>query len=54
MTLVIYRRAINLGKTLEDQGTRTISESTRLSLEQTSEGANAALEIKSEDNLCNV
>jgi hypothetical protein len=39
--------AINLGKTPEDHVTHTITEPTRLWLEQTSEGANAALEIES-------
>ena len=43
--------AINLGKTREDHVTHTITEPTRLWLEQTSEGANAALEIESADEV---
>lgn len=43
--------AINLGKTSEDHVTHTITEPTRLWLEQTSEGANAALEIESADEV---
>jgi Family of unknown function (DUF5335) len=39
--------AISLGKTPEDHVTHTITEPTRLWLEQTSEGENAALEIES-------
>lgn len=39
--------AINLGKTPEDHVTHTITRPTRLWLEQTSEGANAALEFES-------
>jgi len=43
--------AINLGKTPEDHVTHTITEPTRLWLQQTSEGANAALEIESADEV---
>ena len=43
--------AINLGKTPEDHVTHTITEPTRIWLEQTSEGANAALEIESADEV---
>ncbi len=43
--------AINLGKTPEDHVTHTITKPTRLWLEQTSEGANAALEIESADEV---
>ncbi|HUS10595.1 MAG TPA: DUF5335 family protein [Pyrinomonadaceae bacterium] len=43
--------AINLGKTPEDHVTHTITEPTRVWLEQTSEGANAALEIESGDEV---
>ena len=43
--------AISLGKTAEDHVTHTISEPTRLWLEQTSGGANAALEIESADKV---
>jgi hypothetical protein len=39
--------AISLGKTPEDHVTHTITEPTRIWLEQTSLGANAALEIES-------
>jgi hypothetical protein len=42
--------AISLGKTPEDHITHTITEPTRVWLEQTSLGANAALEIESNDN----
>jgi len=41
--------AISVGKTPEDHVTHTITEPTRVWLEQTSEGANAALEIESAD-----
>jgi hypothetical protein len=43
--------AINLGKSPEDHVTHTITEPTRIWLEQTSEGANAALEIESADEV---
>jgi hypothetical protein len=43
--------AISLGKTPEDHVTHTIAEPTRVWLEQTSEGANAALEIESADEV---
>jgi hypothetical protein len=43
--------AINLGKTPEDHVTHTITNPTRLWLEQTSAGANAALEIESADEV---
>ena len=43
--------AISLGKTAEDHVTHTITTPTRLWLEQTSEGANAALEIESADEV---
>jgi hypothetical protein len=43
--------SINLGKTPEDHVTHTITEPTRIWLEQTSEGANAALEIESADDV---
>lgn len=43
--------AINLGKTPEDHVTHTIAAPTRLWLEQTLEGANAALEIESADEV---
>jgi hypothetical protein len=43
--------AISLGKTQEDHVTHTITEPTRVWLEQTSEGANAALEIESADQV---
>src|SRR5687767_13668408 len=42
---------ISLGKNPEDHVTHTISKPTRVWLEQTSEGANAALEIESADNV---
>jgi hypothetical protein len=42
--------AISLGKTPEDHVTHTITEPTRIWLEQTPQGANAALEIESNDN----
>jgi hypothetical protein len=41
--------AINLGKTAEDHVTHTITKPEHVWLEQTSGGANAALEIESED-----
>ena len=41
--------AISIGKTPQDHVTHTITEPTRVWLEQTSEGANAALEIESAD-----
>jgi hypothetical protein len=43
--------AISMGKTPEDHVTHTISEPTRVWLEQTSAGANAALEIESADEV---
>jgi hypothetical protein len=43
--------AINLGKTREDHVTHTITEPTRIWLEQTSQGANAALEIESANEI---
>jgi hypothetical protein len=43
--------AISLGKTAEDHVTHTIANPSRIWLEQTSEGANAALEIESADNV---
>jgi uncharacterized protein DUF5335 len=43
--------AINLGKTPEDHVTHAINKPTRIWLEQTSEGANAALEIESADEV---
>ena len=43
--------AISIGKTPEDHVTHTITEPTRVWLEQTSEGANAALEIESADEV---
>jgi hypothetical protein len=43
--------AISLGKTPEDHITHTITEPTRVWLEQTSLGANAALEIESADEV---
>jgi hypothetical protein len=42
---------INLGKTTEDHVTHTITRPTRLWLEQTPAGANAALEIESADQV---
>ena len=42
---------INLGKTAEDHVTHTISQPTRVWLDQTSAGANAALEIESADEV---
>jgi hypothetical protein len=42
---------INLGKTAEDHVTHTVAKPTRVWLEQTSDGANAALEIESADDL---
>ena len=43
--------AISLGNTPEDHVTHTISEPTRIWLERTVEGANAALEIESADGV---
>lgn len=43
--------AISLGNDAEDHVTHTITNPTRIWLEQTSEGANAALEIESEDEV---
>jgi hypothetical protein len=43
--------AISLGKTAEDHVTHTITGPTRVWLEQTSQGANAALEIESADEV---
>jgi hypothetical protein len=43
--------AISLGKTPEDHVTHTITEPARVWLEQTAEGANAALEIESADQI---
>jgi hypothetical protein len=43
--------AISLGRTPEVHLTHTITEPTRIWLEQTSEGANAALEIESADEV---
>ncbi|HEY2975769.1 MAG TPA: DUF5335 family protein [Pyrinomonadaceae bacterium] len=43
--------AISLGKAPEDHVTHTITKPTRIWLEQTSEGANAALEIESADDV---
>ncbi|HEY3025559.1 MAG TPA: DUF5335 family protein [Pyrinomonadaceae bacterium] len=43
--------AISMGKTPEDHVTHTISGPNRLWLEQTSQGANAALEIESADEI---
>jgi hypothetical protein len=43
--------AISLGKTQEDHVTHTITEPTRVWLEQTSQGANAVLEIESADEV---
>jgi hypothetical protein len=42
---------ISLGKTPQDHVTHTITEPTRIWLEQTSQGANAALEIESADEV---
>jgi uncharacterized protein DUF5335 len=42
---------ISLGKTPQDHVTHSITEPTRVWLEQTSEGANAALEIESADEV---
>jgi hypothetical protein len=42
---------INLGKTPQDHITHTITGPTRVWLEQTSEGANASLEIESADEV---
>jgi hypothetical protein len=43
--------AISLGKTSEEHVTHTITRPTRIWVEQTSEGANAALEIESADKI---
>jgi hypothetical protein len=43
--------AISLGKTLEDHVTHTITNPSRIWLERTSQGANAALEIESADEV---
>ena len=43
--------AISLGKAIDDHVTHTITEPTRIWLEQTSQGANAALEIESVDQV---
>lgn len=43
--------AISLGKTPEDHITHTITKPTHVWLEQTSQGANAVLEIESEDEV---
>ena len=43
--------AISLGRTPEDHITHTITEPTRVWLEQTPQGANAALEIESADHV---
>jgi len=43
--------AISLGKTADNHVTHTITEPTRIWLEQTSQGANAALEIESADQV---
>jgi hypothetical protein len=43
--------AISLGNDAEDHVTHTITNPTRIWLEQTSEGANAALEIESADEV---
>jgi Family of unknown function (DUF5335) len=43
--------AISLGKTPENHVTHTISDPTRLWLQQTAQGANAALEIESADQV---
>jgi uncharacterized protein DUF5335 len=43
--------AISLGKTPSDHLTHTITEPNRVWLEQTSQGANAALEIESADDV---
>jgi uncharacterized protein DUF5335 len=43
--------AISLGKAAEDHVTHTITGPTRIWLEQTSQGANAALEIESADEV---
>jgi hypothetical protein len=43
--------AISLGNDAEDHVTHTITNPTRIWLEQTSEGANSALEIESEDEV---
>jgi hypothetical protein len=43
--------AISLGKSAEDHVTHTITEPTRIWLEQTSLGANTALEIESADDV---
>jgi len=43
--------AISLGKTAEDHVTHMITQPTRVWVEQTSQGANAALEIESADEV---
>jgi hypothetical protein len=43
--------AISFGKSPEDHVTHTITKPTRMWLEQTSQGANAALEIESADDV---
>ena len=43
--------AISLGNDAKDHVTHTVTNPTRIWLEQTSEGANAALEIESEDEV---
>ena len=43
--------AISLGKTSYDHVTHTVTEPTRVWLEQTSQGANVALEIESTDDV---
>ena len=43
--------AISLGNDAEDHVTHTVTKPTRIWLEQTSQGANAALEIESEDEV---
>jgi hypothetical protein len=47
----VEKIAISLGRTPEDHITHTITEPARVWLEQTSQGANAALEIESADDL---
>lgn len=42
---------INLGQTPEDHVTHTVAKPTRVWLEQTTDGANAALEIESVDDI---
>ena len=43
--------AISLGKSSEDHVTHTVTDPTRVWLEQTSQGANAAIEIESADEV---